>query len=130
RLSEIDRQAETTGHESVVPLASDPAEPGVKAPRKLPWTRRFGSQIPWKLSGGVIAAGLVIGLFIYGADPYGGANKNADSLLGPASRAESSTAASKQTTSSSKDTVIPEAAAGSGSNSPSSDNRVMLDQNG
>lgn len=87
KLDEIDLQAATAGRETVIPLVTTASGTGVVLPHKLPWTRRFGSQISWKIAGGVVAAGLAIGFFIFGTkNPI---SENADSFLQPRSKAES-----------------------------------------
>jgi hypothetical protein len=92
KLNEIDLQAAAVGCDSAIPLVKVESESGARLPRKLPWTHRFGSQISWKLAGGVVAAGLVIGFFIFGTNnPL---SQNADGLLQPRTKAESKTAAS------------------------------------
>jgi anti-sigma factor RsiW len=58
RLDEIDRQ--TAAKEGTA--AKETAGPINR--RSIPWTRRLRDQISWKLFGGVLAAGIVLGIFV------------------------------------------------------------------
>lgn len=88
RLDEIDRHnaaaLESGAVHSSVPTAAEPL-------RAIPWTRRFGTRISWKLLGGVVAAGLVFGLFIFNTkSPL---MDQADGLLQPGKSSETSQSA-------------------------------------
>lgn len=94
RLSEMDTQAAASDHDVVVAPASTAKLPGAEAPKKLPWTHRFGSYVSWKLAGGVVAAGLAIGTIMVGMEPS--SSRNADGLLQPSSASKESAASTAQ----------------------------------
>jgi hypothetical protein len=91
-LNEIDSQLADSGHD----IYSSTSIPAAQQPRSIPWTRRFGSQISWKVAGGVIAAGLVIGFFIF--ETNNPLSDQADGWLTPHSNMESNSSGASNRT--------------------------------
>ncbi|MDU0202232.1 anti-sigma factor family protein [Paenibacillus sp. MAH-36] len=65
QLDEIDKgaAASITDKAAVFNAEVSHIEQGQR--KKLPWTRRLGSQFSWKFASGVVAAGLIIGFFAF-----------------------------------------------------------------
>lgn len=89
-LDQIDRQNNAPVH-AAAPLQSDSRS--AAQPPKIPWTRRFGSQISWKLAGGVVAAGLIIGIFTFNMKSP--VMDQADGLLQPRLKSEASSSSNQ-----------------------------------
>jgi hypothetical protein len=89
RLVEIDGQAAGSGQDDT--YSSSLIEPASTQPRGIPWARRSRSPISWKVAGGVIAAGLIIGFFIF--QPNNPLSNQADGLLQPRKNSDAKSAA-------------------------------------
>jgi hypothetical protein len=98
KLGEIDLQKAGSDHDN---YSSTTSAPTAQQPRIIPWTRRFGASISWKVAGGVIAAGLVMGFFLFGTNnPL---SNQADGVLDPQNNTETaSNGASMKTEDTSK----------------------------
>ncbi|MBA2938186.1 zf-HC2 domain-containing protein [Paenibacillus sp. CGMCC 1.16610] len=79
QLAEIDKGAaeSITDKAAVFNAEVSHIEQGQR--KKLPWTRRLGSQFSWKFASGVVAAGLIIGFFAFNMNHP--VMDNADGLL-------------------------------------------------
>ncbi|MFD0692861.1 zf-HC2 domain-containing protein [Paenibacillus sp. GCM10027628] len=91
QLSELDRHAAASITDPAIALGTEAPSVADGQPRKLPWTRRFGSQFSWKFAGGVVAAGLIIGFFTFNMKHP--VLDQADGLLPPATKSESASKA-------------------------------------
>jgi hypothetical protein len=100
RLFEIDKQ-------NAANSPSDPNTdyiPAAQEPRSIPRTRRFGSSFSWKAAGGVIAAGLVLGIFLFQTN--NSSSDQADGLLQPRNNGKTaSSAAGSQSADSNKNSA-------------------------
>ena len=65
QLADTDRHAAASITDKVAAFGTEASQTVTPQPPKLPWTRRFGSQFSWKFAGGVVAAGLVRGFFVF-----------------------------------------------------------------
>jgi hypothetical protein len=75
--------------------------PTAQQPLSIPRTRRFGSSFSWKVAGGVIAAGLVLGIFLFQTN--NSRLDQAQALFAPRNNGQTApTAAGSQTADSSK----------------------------
>jgi hypothetical protein len=100
KLVEIDMQnsanSPTNPNTNYIPTAA-------QEPRSIPRTRRFGSNFSWKAAGGVIAAGLVLGIFLFQTN--NSSSNQADGLLAPRNKDQTaSSAAGSPSAESSKNT--------------------------
>lgn len=94
QLAEIDRGAAASITDKAAVVTPDVRQNERGQSTKLPWTRRFSSQFSWKFAGGVVAAGLILGFFVFNMkQPL---LDNADGLLPMSRQAEESSAASSQ----------------------------------
>jgi hypothetical protein len=88
QLGELDRHAAASITEPITALPTQAQSTAVGQSPRLPWTRRFGTQFSWKLAGGIVAAGLIIGFFAFNMKhPL---LDQADGMLQPRSHSESS----------------------------------------
>jgi hypothetical protein len=62
-----------------------------QAPHSIPRTRRFGSSFSWRVAGGVIAAGLVLGIFLFQTNHS--SSDQADGLLAPRNKDQTASSA-------------------------------------
>lgn len=82
KLNEIDLQKAGSGQD----ISTFTNTQAAQQPQAIPWTRRFGASISWKVAGGVIAAGLIWGFLLVNKDnPF---SNQADSLLSPQTGAQ------------------------------------------
>ncbi|OPH58624.1 hypothetical protein BC351_22715 [Paenibacillus ferrarius] len=91
QLAELDRQhdaASITDKVAVIGTSTSQTAPGQTS--KLPRTRRIGSQFSWKFAGGIVAAGLILGFFVFNLNHP--VLDNADGLMQPQSKSESRSA--------------------------------------
>jgi hypothetical protein len=86
KLVEIDLQnsanSPSNPNTNYIPTAAQP-------PLSIPRTRRFGSSFSWKAAGGVIAAGLVLGIFLFQTNHS--SSYQADVLLAPRNKDQTAT---------------------------------------
>jgi hypothetical protein len=99
RLNEIDLQA--AGHTPDDTHSPQQESVDIK-PHGIPWTRRSRSQISWKAVGGVVAAGLIIGFFLFRTN--NSLMDQADGLLQSGNNNASSAAMPTRNTDNTKDT--------------------------
>lgn len=81
KLDQIDLQNAAARELVFEQVPVRPTESSVQPPQVLPWTRRLGRHISWKTVSGVVAAGLVLGLFV--VTTKAPLNNQADILLQP-----------------------------------------------
>jgi hypothetical protein len=79
QLDEIDKEAAASITDKAAVFSAEVSHIEQGQRKKLPWTRRFGSQFSWKFASGVVAAGLIIGFF--GFNMKHPVMDNADGLL-------------------------------------------------
>ncbi|WP_261305675.1 zf-HC2 domain-containing protein [Paenibacillus andongensis] len=65
QLADIDRHAAASITDKVAAFGTHASQTASVQPPKLPWTRRLGLQFSWKFAGGVVAAGLILGFFVF-----------------------------------------------------------------
>lgn len=65
QLAEIDKEAAASITDKAAVFSAEVSHIEQGQRKKLPWTRRFGSQFSWKFASGVVAAGLIIGFFAF-----------------------------------------------------------------
>ncbi|MDR6880049.1 anti-sigma factor [Bacillus sp. 3255] len=94
QLAEIDRGAAASITDKAAVVTPDVRQNERGQTTKLPWTRRFGSQFSWKFAGGVVAAGLILGFFVFNMKQP--VLDNADGLLPMSRQAEERSAASSE----------------------------------
>jgi hypothetical protein len=63
QLAEIDKEAAASITDKAAVFSAEVSHIEQGQRKKLPWTRRLGSQFSWKFASGVVAAGLIIGFF-------------------------------------------------------------------
>lgn len=94
QLAEIDRGAAASITDKAAVVTPDVRQNERGQPTQLPWTRRFGSQFSWKFAGGIVAAGLILGFFVFNMKQP--VIDNADGIIPMSRQAEErSTAASE-----------------------------------
>lgn len=94
QLAEIDRGAAASITDKAAVVTPDVRQNEQGQPTKLPRTRRFSSQFSWKFASGVVAAGLVLGFFVFNMKQP--VLDNADGLVPMSRQVEESSAASSE----------------------------------